>query len=346
MAPSQHLDGDTLSAVLGQHTARIGHRYVGLIAGAVAGSSTATVATGRESLTGAPPSGRTVLQIGSVTKTFTCLALADAVVSSALSLQTPLAEIIRETPTISNGEQITLGQLASHTSGLPRLPRGLRRQALHNRADPYSGFTRADLIAALQSSRPHAPGTRVRYSNFGAALLGEALSQHYGLPYEQVIADRVTGPLGLTDTTTDIGPELASRTASSHSRRKRPVPAWNLGVMPGAGALWSTAHDLQRYLQALINPQSSPMPQALGMVQQPLATANRWVRIGLGWHLSPLRGTSHTMIWHNGATAGSYSYVGFIPETELGVVVLSNTGRSVDALGVRLLTALAKAPPA
>ena len=318
---------------------------MGLIAGAVAGSATATVATGRESSTGATPSGRTVLPIGSVTKTFTCLALADAVVSGSLSLDTPLAEMISDAPMISNGQQITLGHLASHTSGLPRLPKGLRRQALRNRADPYSGFTRADLLAALQSSRPHAPGTRVRYSNFGAALLGDALSQHDGLPYGRVIADRVTGPLALTDTTTDIDAELAP-TAASHSRRKRPVPPWNLGAMPGAGALWSTTHDLQRYLQALINPRSSPMSEALGMVQQPLATANRWVRIALGWHLSPLRGTSHTMIWHNGATAGSYSYLGFVPETEVGVVVLSNTGRSVDALGVRLLTALVKAASA
>jgi D-alanyl-D-alanine-carboxypeptidase/D-alanyl-D-alanine-endopeptidase len=82
----------------------------------------------------------------------------------------------------------------------------------------------------------------VRYSSFGAALLGEGLSQHYGLPYGRVIADRVTGLLALTDTTTDIGAELAPRTAASDSRRKRPVPAWNLGAMPGAGALWSTTH--------------------------------------------------------------------------------------------------------
>jgi CubicO group peptidase (beta-lactamase class C family) len=287
-----------------------------------------------------------MLQIGSVTKTFTCLALAEAVVSGSLSLDTPLAEIIRDTPKASNGEQITLGHLASHTAGLPRLPKGLRRQALRNRAEPYSGFTSADLLAALQSLRPHAPGTPVRYSNFGAALLGQALSQHHQLPYGRVIADRVTGPLGLTDTTIDIGPELASRAAASHSRHKRPVAAWNLGAMPGAGALWSTTHDLQRYLQALITPHSSPMRPALRLVQQPRARANRWVRLGLGWHLSPLRGTSHTMIWHNGATAGSYCYVGFIPETELGVVVLTNTGRSVDALGVRLLTALAKAASA
>ena len=111
-------------------------------------------------------------------------------------------------------------------------------------------------------------------------------------------------------------------------------------------ALWSTADNLERYLRALLNPGPSGLPSALQLVQQPQATANRWVRIGLGWHLSPLRDTAHTVIWHNGATAGSYSYIGFVPEAQLGVVVLSNTGRSVDALGVRLLAELANAKQA
>jgi len=104
--------------------------------------------------------------------------------------------------------------------------------------------------------------------------------------------------------------------------------------------------DLQRYVQALITPESSSMPQALQPVKQSLATANRWVRVGFGWHLSPLRGTGHTGIWHNGGIAGNYCYVGFIPETQSAVVVLTNTGRSVDALGVHLPMAMAESAPA
>ncbi len=111
--------------------------------------------------------------------------------------------------------------------------------------------------------------------------------------------------------------------------------------MAGAGAPWSTADDLERYLRALVIPGPSSMPTALDLVQQTRVTANRWVRVALGWHLSPLRSTAHTVIWHNGATAGSY--VGFVPQAQLGVLVLTNTGRSVDALGVRLLAALADA---
>jgi serine-type D-Ala-D-Ala carboxypeptidase/endopeptidase len=340
---STDLPAEALWTLVSQQTARVSHQHVGVVACALSGPFSATVASGRESVRGNPLSSRSVLPIGSVTKTVTALALADAVVSGRLALDTPLVELIEETPTVTGGPQITLGHLASHTSGLPRLPRGLRRQALHHRDDPYRAFTRADLVAALQGARPHRPGARVRYSNFGAALLGEALSRHHQLPYGRMIADRVTGPLGLRDTTVDIGPERTDRAVGTHSARKKAVPAWHLGAMAGAGALWSTADDLGSYLRALLAPGSSAMPTALHLVQQPQAAANRWVRLGLGWHLSPLRGTTHTVIWHNGATAGSYSYVGFVPEARLGVAVLTNTGRSVDALGVRLLLALADA---
>ena len=334
---------EALRTLLAEQTTRVAHKHVGLVASVLSGPSGATIAIGHESVGGNAMTSRSVMPIGSVTKTFTALALADAVVSGRLGLDTPLADLIEQTPVLPGGPHITLRHLASHTSGLPRLPRGLRRQALHHRADPYSAFTQADLIAALQTSRPRRPGARVRYSNFGAALLGEALSRHHRLPYGRMVADRVTGPLGLTDTTVDIGPELADRTAATHSPRRKPVPPWHLGAMAGAGALWSTADDLERYLRALLAPGSGGLPSALQLVQQPQATANRWVRIGLGWHLSPLRNTAHTVIWHNGATAGSYSYIGFVPEAQLGVVVLSNTGRSVDALGVRLLAELANA---
>lgn len=335
---------EALRALIGQQTARVSHQHVGVVACGLSGPVSATVASGRESVDGNEMSSRSVLPIGSVTKTFTALALADAVVSGGLRLDTPLAELIEETPTVTGSAPITLGHLASHTSGLPRLPRGLMRQALHHRADPYSAFTGTDLITALEAARPRRVGGKVRYSNFGAALLGEALSRHHDLPYERVVADRVTGPLGLQDTTVNIDSELADRTAATHSARKKPVPAWHLGAMAGAGALWATADDLQRYLRALLRPDSSAMPMALHLVQQPRATGNRWVRLALGWHLSPLRSTRHTVIWHNGATAGSYSYIGFVPQAQLGVLVLSNTGRSVDALGVQLLVELAKAP--
>jgi D-alanyl-D-alanine-carboxypeptidase/D-alanyl-D-alanine-endopeptidase len=315
-------------------------KHVGVVVGASIGPT--RVVSGFAGRGQAKPRGDAVFQIGSITKVFTALALADAVTSGELSMDTPLASLL---PTSShpNASAITLGQLASHTSGLPRLPPGLRRQARATPADPYSNFSTADLEAALAAARPRpAPGKRVRYSNFGAALLGEALSRHDGTPFEQVIYNRVTAPLGLPETHIQRRPEFGDRYIQAHSRGRRPVPDWDLGAMPGAGALRSTAHDLLEFAHQNLVPGDSRKPEALITAQQPRAKANRWVQVGLGWHLSPLRATPHTVLWHNGATAGSTSYLGLLPELEAAVVVLSNAGRTVDALGVRLLVGIEK----
>lgn len=198
--------------------------------------------------------------------------------------------------------------------------------------------------ASLAAARPRPePGRRVRYSNFGAALLGEALSRHDGTSFEQVIHDRVTAPLGLLDTHVQRRPEFADRYVQAHSRARTPVPDWNLGAMPGAGALRSTAQDLLEFAHLNLAPKDSTKPGPLIAAQQPRVKANRWVQIGLGWHLSPLRATGQTVLWHNGATAGSTSYLGLLPGHEAAVVVLGNSGRSVDALGVRLLAGIEKA---
>jgi serine-type D-Ala-D-Ala carboxypeptidase/endopeptidase len=316
-------------------------KHVGVVVGAIIGDTrvVSRFAGGGQTA----PRDDAIFQIGSITKVFTALALADAVTSGELSLDTPLASLL-PTMTHPNASAITLGQLASHTSGLPRLPAGLRRRARATPADPYSNFSTADLEVALAAARLR-PGSRprVRYSNFGAALLGEALRQHDGTSFEQLIHDRVTTPLGLLDTHIERRPEFADRYAQAHSRGGKPVPDWNLGAMPGAGALRSTAHDLLEFVHVNLVPGDSRKAEALVTAQQPRARANRWIQVGLGWHLSPLRATAHTVLWHNGATAGSTSYLGLVPELGAGVVVLSNSGRSVDALGVRLLIALEKA---
>ncbi len=314
-------------------------KHVGVVVGASLGPT--RVVSGFAGRGQSKPRGDAVFQIGSITKVFTAVALADAVTSGELSLDTPLASFL---PAASpNASAITLGQLASHTSGLPRLPAGLRRQARAIPADPYSNSSTADLEAALAVARPRpAPGKRVRYSNFGAALLGEALSRHDGTPFEQVIRNRVTAPLGLQETHVRRRPEFGDRYIQAHSRGRRPVPDWDLGAMPGAGALRSTAHDLLEFAHQNLVPGDSRKPEALISAQQPRAKANRWVQVGLGWHLSPLRGTPYTVLWHNGATAGSTSYLGLMPELEAAVVVLSNNGRTVDALGMRLLAGIEK----
>lgn len=316
-------------------------RYAGLVVGAFAGPHTVVRGTGYRAVGQGPPDAATLFQIGSVTKVFTALAFADAVTRGEVSLGTWLTDLLPEARGSAAAGRITLGQLASHTSGLPRLPKGLRGRALRNRLDPYRDFGADDMLAALTQTRLRGePGRRVRYSNFGAALLGEALSRRAGVPYADLMVERVTGPLGLTDTVVQPGPEPSRRRATGHSRPGRPVPDWDLGGMPGAGALYSTTTDLLIFLRQQLSPDSTHLREAIRLAQQPQARSNRWVQVALGWHLISVRGTSATALWHNGGTGGFASHVSLVADAHVGVVVLTNTGRAVDRVGLRLLQRL------
>lgn len=314
-------------------------RHAGVVVAAFAGPETVIVGRGTTGQHG-PPRADTIFQIGSITKVFTALALADAVTRHELSLNTPLSTYFPE----ANGRAsaITLGHLAAHTSGLPRLPRGFTFKALRNRSDPYRNFTSEDLRAAIARARPRpAPGTKVRYSNFGAGLLGEALSRHAGLPFKRLIAERITGPLGLADTVLSLDQDQLPRRAQGYNRRRRPVPDWDLGAMPGAGALYSTPKDLLAFARAQLHPQTTPLAGAFRLVQEPQVKANRWMSVGLGWHLTPIPGAAHTSLWHNGGTGGFRSYLGLLPGADAGVIVLANTASSVDGIGFTVLRHLA-----
>jgi D-alanyl-D-alanine-carboxypeptidase/D-alanyl-D-alanine-endopeptidase len=340
------LSQDELSRLTDDVVQGAGRRHAGLVVGALAGAHTVVRGTGEKAAGEGPPDARTLFQIGSVTKVFTALALADAVTRGEVSLATPLADLLPEAHGSRAADRITLGQLASHSAGLPRLPKGLRRQAMHHRLDPYRDFGAEDLLAALAVVRLRGePGRRVRYSNFGAALLGEALSRRAGVPYAELIAERVTGPLGLTDTVVAPGPEQLRRRATGHTRPGRPVPDWDLGGMLGAGALYSTAADLLTFMRQQLTPGTTASADALRLVQEPQVRANRWVRVGLGWHLIPVKGTSSTALWHNGGTGGFASHVSLVPDADVGVVVLTSTARPVDRPGMRLLQQLVVAAP-
>ena len=149
----------------------------------------------------------------------------------------------------------------------------------------------------------------------------------------------------MSDTVVRPRPDQLERRAAGRDRRNQPVPDWNLGGMPGAGALYSTAHDLLIFARAHLHPEATRLADALRLVQEPRAKANRWVSVGLGWHKIQVRGTRNTALWHNGGTGGFSSHLSMLPHADAGVVVLANTARPVDQIGFRVLQRLAKATP-
>lgn len=281
------------------------------------------------------PDENTLYEIGSVTKTFTALLLADAVERGAVSLDDPVQKFLPDfTIPEFEGRSITLVDLATQSSGLPRLPANLLPT---NPENPYVDYTLEDLKAFLAGYQlPRAPGKAYEYSNLGFGLLGLALAHQAGAPYSELVSKRITGPLAMSDTTIAISPDLAERFVPGHQGNSGEVtPAWDLGVFEGAGALRSTAHDLLLYVSAFMHP-SGPLAKAMSMTLEPRRpAANDTNRIGLAWQIEMRNGK--TVVWHNGMTGGYASFVGFVPESDRGVVVLTNIGREVAPVGMAVL---------
>jgi len=269
-----------------------------------------------------------IFEIGSITKVFTALLLARMVQDGRASLnERPFRE-----------RRITLVDLATHTAGLPRLPKGMLMSALREPRDPYAAITPEVLDAAVSSVRLRRQG-RVRYSNFGAGLLGHVLAQRAGRSYADAVAAEICGPLGLHDTFVAVPETKRSRFVVGHDRRGRRVPHWTHGALAGAGALRSTPTDLLLFLAFQLNPPDSPLGAAARLTHEPRAARGQ-VHVGLGWLRLPLGDDGANVLWHNGGTGGFRSFVGFAPERGTAVAVLSNCTRSVDAIGMRALHVL------
>jgi serine-type D-Ala-D-Ala carboxypeptidase/endopeptidase len=253
-------------------------------------------AAGRSGRAGLAITPQTRFEIGSVTKIFTGLLLADMVVRGETELSATLGDLL-DVPGPAGAA--TLRSLATHTSGLPRLapsPR-LKARALAAHPDPYRGIDLAHVIAAMTRNPPAPPGN-FRYSNLGYQLLGAALAAVGGTTWSDLIQQRICGPLGLP--ATGIGPDACS--VRGHDRAGLPVPYWDSSLLPGAGALLSTAADLERFLRAQLDPDSTALGPAIRLSRESQTADLAMRSVGLGWMLETTRGT--TMAWHNGGTGG------------------------------------------
>lgn len=282
-----------------------------------------------------PAGAATIFEIGSVTKLFTALLLADMALEGVVSLDDPAPGLPRR------GRAITLADLSSHVAGMPALPRGMVRRAILERPNPWGSFAAADLEAALPHTRLQAePGRRFRYSNYGVGLLGHLLAGRAGMPWEELVRERITGPLGMPDTGVSVP---ADRLATGHDRRGRAVPHWDLPGIPAAGALRSTAADLLAFLRLQSSDGDDRLARAARLTQAPRHRHGR-LQVGLGWLIAPpKRGMRHPILLHGGGTGGFRSIAAVVPQTGAAVVALSASRRDPTALAFRVLQALARA---
>ncbi|MER6652151.1 MULTISPECIES: serine hydrolase domain-containing protein [Streptomyces] len=264
-------------------------------------------------------------ETGSLTKTFTALLLAELAARGEVRYGD---RADRYLPFRLPGPPLTLLHLATHTSGLPRLPPGLLTRAVRSGwlSNPYAGFGEDDLLDALRrTSLRHRPGSRVHYSNFGGGLLGHVLARAAGGTggdYAALLAERVTGPLGLLDT--DCDPNRPQMTGHWHGR---PRPALSMPGLTAAGAVRSSARDLLHVLTLLLHPDNAPHPAlrtALAEVQRPrLRVPRTGSRLCLIWNLRPR--PDGALLHHSGGTRGFTAFAGFLPTSGTALVALTNT---------------------
>jgi CubicO group peptidase (beta-lactamase class C family) len=286
----------------------------------------------------APVDANTVFEIGSVTKVFTALLLADAVKRGEVALTDPVSKYLPPNVKVPErgGKKITLADLATHTSGLPRMPSNFHPK---DPANPYADYTVPQLYEFLGTVvLTRDIGSTYEYSNLGGGLLGHALARRAGTDYETLVRTRILEPLGMKSTAITLSKSMKEHLTPGHDLALHQVANWDLPTLAGAGALRSTANDLLTFLAANIGIDQSPLaPSMAAMIaaRRPTGTPN--LEIALGWHIWTRNG--HEIIWHNGGTGGYRTWIGFEPKTRTGVVVLSNTSTNAgaDDIGLHLL---------
>ncbi len=278
--------------------------FLGIAVGVVDGDKVHAVCVGHRSVGGPATDDKTLFEIGSVTKTFTGILLGDAVNRGEVKLEQPVSELLGPDAKVPQfeGNPIRLVDLATQTSGLPRLPTNMG--LLVNPLNPYANYQADDLINFLAGYKlRRAPGEEYEYSNLGMGLLGYALAKRAGKSYEELLKQRICDPLGMSDTVITLSDDQQSRLATG-TILGVPTMNWDVPALAGCGAVRSTLHDMLIYLRANLAPDAKPLAKAIALSHEPRFTIEKSDaetpvkrEIGLAWCIAT-RG-KNVIIWHN-----------------------------------------------
>lgn len=319
-------------------------RMAGVAVGFVSGDNQRRVIAYGPNAGVQPLDGNAVFEIGSITKTFTAAILADMVKKGEVALDDPVAKYLPPGTVVParDGKQITLLELATQTSGLPRMPGNFAPKDGEN---PFADYTVQQMYDFLKGyALPRGIGEKYEYSNLGVGLLGHALALRAGKDYETLVTERVLGPLRMNNTRIVLTKAMQQRLAPGHTAAGSPAKNWDLPTLAGAGALRSTVNDMLTYVRANADSASKPLGSTLAMTHGVRRPVSPVMTIGLAWHRVKTP-AGRTLVWHNGGTGGYASFAGYDEATGQGVVVLANSARGADEIGFHLLDASIPLPP-
>jgi CubicO group peptidase (beta-lactamase class C family) len=314
--------------------------------------STSMAAYGNPGPGAMPLDADSVFEIGSITKVFTATLLVDMADRGEVRLEDPVAMYLPPGVRVPerNGRKITLLDLTTQSSGLPRMPDNFHPRDTKN---PYADYTAGQMFAFVgRYELPRDIGVQYEYSNLGVGLLGQALSRRAGKTYEALVQERILKPLKMEHTGITLTPWMRAHLAKGHDAQGEVTSNWDIPALAGAGALRSTMNDMLTFARANLG--SLPVGRlgsgrAASRLQRlmprthesrkPAGRAN--MSIGMGWHIRRLN--DREVVWHNGGTGGYRTWLGFDKARKAAAIVLTNSSLANDDLGFELTT-VSKSP--
>ncbi len=278
---------------------------------------------------------RTIFEISSLTQVFTGLLAAQLIDKGEFDWDTPAAQYLPEDIKLPKFEEneITLGHLLEHTSGLPKLPANLQPAS---RLNPLADYTREALVEFLGGFElKEAAGKSFKISRIGYGLVGSALEQQTGETFEALVKSRIGDPLDMENTTIELNEVQRYNLARGHQGQTQ-SPLWDMPAFAGSGALRSDARDMLQFLGANLGLiESSFLPVLKKTHETRLRSEKNNMAVATGWVV--LNSNDSPLLYRSGLSGGHSSFAGFRKDTNTGVVVLSNSASSVEYFGLYLL---------
>jgi len=276
----------------------------------------------------------TVYEIGSISKVFTGILLAQQVVQGTVTLDDPIDQYLPAgvVVPVKGSDKITLGNLSDHTSGLPRMPANFKPA---NPKNPFADYTVDQLYSFISNYKPtREVGSEYEYSNLAQGLLGHILAGNAGISYEELMIKNIASPLGMEETKITLDQKMLDNLAIGHSNGAE-TENWDIPTLAGAGAIRSSTADMLKFLAANLGITETSLQPSIELSHEIRHGKAGNMRVGLGWHVK--KGEDGDVFWHNGGTGGYRAFAGFVKEVGKGVVVLTNSSTSIDDIGFHLL---------
>ncbi|HEY1871953.1 MAG TPA: serine hydrolase [Chitinophagaceae bacterium] len=289
------------------------------------------------------PDQHTLFEIGSLSKTFTTILLADAVNDGKAKLDDPINRYLPDSIPLLQYEEtpITILTLANHSSGLPRMPSNFRSK---DPSDPFADYGNNDLFSFYHNFKPLSrPGDKYEYSNLAVGTLGVIIERIDQSNYEKLIEEKICKPLNMNETKEYLTKSDSTRFAWGYNEEGTYNSPWNFKALAGAGAIRSSVSDLLKYANANLGDAPPKLNNAILLTHQ--ITLNKGgTKVGLAWHF--IKPGNDDLIFHNGETGGYHSYLSINPSKKFAVVILSNCAKGTENVGNSLMKWLEEFHPA